>query len=168
MNKEYDYVTCKFSSSFLLRCHGKAQHFAGSATGISTAMHETWRTGLHGLRIRGKVLGNIRGTLGALDHIGRPQHFLQHIRCLPQAWWLLNTDALFDMPARTPPIPSPLLIALIGKALSKKQYGQAAALALCFAVVLRTYTCCKCNFATPHFFRDGVGLVPPSVLSVIV
>ena len=89
------------------------------------------------------------------------QHFLQRRRCLPRAWWLLNTWALFDMPARAPPIPSPLLFALIGKALSEGLYGQAAALALCFAGFLRTGEMLQMQFRHIALFPEGAVVALP-------
>ena len=108
-------------------------------------------TELHGLRTREMVLRNLRDTLGALDHIGRPQ-----LSC--------STSAAFRRPGgfSTPTHSSTCLrvprqyhhrcsLPSLAKPCPRNSMDKPQRWHFALRAFLRTDICCKCNFATSHF-----------------
>ena len=66
------------------------------------------------------------------------QHFLVRKRCLPSSWTLLAIWNAWEMPLRTPPLPFPVLLALVSRAIHYGQFSLAAALFVAWRGFLRT------------------------------
>ena len=138
-------------TAFCWFCHWHFGHYARDVEELDSMCFEFVESCWEELEARSVPSTTLAGV----------QHFLQRRRCLPRAWWLLDTWALFDMPARALRIPTPLLFALVGKALSEGLYGQAAALALCFADFLRTGEMLQMQYSHIALFPEGAVVALP-------
>ena len=78
----------------------------------------------------------------ASDAISGVQHLLMSRRCFPNAWQLVSVWSRNEMPARAPPLPASILMAMAGLAYGDGDIGICAGLLLGYHCILRTAELC--------------------------
>ena len=76
-------------------------------------------------------------------------------RSLPESWYMLSVWSRIELPTRAPPLPTFVLLGMIGAALKRGSWPMAFLLSLSFDCALRTGEILQLAERDVHFDTDG-------------